>query len=99
MNNENAYIIIKLEKGCVIQGGKAMSKRGSLLVVIVCIMSAGILGLVSTPVEAAGGVLWPGGIFAPPFQNGTSSNSGVYYNHCPVGTTGGYVGNGNYYCH
>lgn len=51
----------------------------------------------SHTVEAA--VTWPRGDFNKPFFDASHSYSGVYHGGCPTDLHGGYVGNGNYYCH
>ncbi|MBO2726939.1 hypothetical protein [Lactiplantibacillus plantarum] len=44
---------------------------------------------------------WPSNVFPNPGgpQPGGHTPDGLYHGGCTVGTHGGYIGNGNYYCH
>lgn len=71
-----------------------------VLLILLTVLSLTIFSnvLTTSPVQAVGSVTWPQSDFNGNIEHG-HSKEGVYYDHCPAGTTGGYIGNGNYYCH
>ncbi|MEJ6358794.1 hypothetical protein WJM93_15965 [Lactiplantibacillus plantarum] len=59
------------------------------------------IGIFSSNVEARAYSTPPRGILGPEPGSamGAHDHSGIYHDSCPVGTHGGYIGGGNYYCH